>query len=67
MESKWQWNRLLIPDMMLTAYHGPGTVLDAKITEVTKTGEVPVPMGTISWGTQKNTLQDLIHCGRTIP
>lgn len=53
--------------MMLTAYHGPGTVLDAKITEATKTGEVPVPMGTISWGTQKNTLQDLIHCGRTIP
>lgn len=49
-------------NIVLRSYHVPGTLLDAKMTEVTKTGEVPVPMGETG-----GKLKHLVHYGRIIP
>lgn len=47
--------------MALSAYHVPGTVLGAKVTEVL------VEPAFIQWGRQKSKYEDLMHCGRIIP
>ena len=54
-------------NIVLKACHVPGTVLDAKITDMTDRGG-PCPHGaSILVGETGGKLKDLVHCGRIIP